>query len=46
MGNIVNQLHDKHCLTYTGATEQTDLTTLAEGLDQVDDLDTGIEDFL
>ena len=46
MGDVVDQLHDKHRFAHTGTTEQTDLTTLAEGLDQVDDLDTGIEDFL
>ena len=44
--DIVDQLHNQHSLAHTGATEQTDLTTLAEGLNQVDDLDTGKQDFL
>ena len=46
MGNVVNQLHDEHRLTHTSATKQADLTTLAERLNQVDDLDTGVQDLL
>ena len=41
LGNIVNQLHDKHSLSNTGTTEKTNLTTLHVRLEQVDHLDTG-----
>ena len=41
---IVDQLHDKNCLTYTGTAEQTDLTTLCIRADQVNDLDTCFQD--
>ena len=40
VSNVVNKLHDKHCLTHTGTAEQTDFTTLAIRLEQVDDLNT------
>eukprot|EP00756_Hemistasia_phaeocysticola_P019160 Hpha_TRINITY_DN15643_c1_g2::TRINITY_DN15643_c1_g2_i1::g.101236::m.101236/K02835/prfA, MTRF1, MRF1; peptide chain release factor 1 len=38
--DVVDQLHDNHGLADTGTTEKSDLTTLAERLDQVDHLDT------
>ncbi|GFI53389.1 hypothetical protein IMSAGC021_01706 [Muribaculaceae bacterium] len=44
-GDVVDELHDEHCLAHTGATEQTDLTTLAVGFEKVDDLDAGEENF-
>ena len=36
---------DQNGLTHTCTTEQSDLTTLCVGLDEVDDLDTGIQHF-
>ena len=46
LGNIIDKLHDKHGLTYTGTTEQTNLTTLKVRLQKVDDLDTCCEHLL
>merc|ERR1719242_2367315 len=46
LGNVVNQLHDKHSLADSGTTEETDLASLTVGGEQVDDLDTGDKDFL
>ena len=40
--DIADQLLDQYRLTYTGATEQTDLTTLCIRSKQVNDLDTGL----
>ena len=40
-GDVVDKLHDKHCLTYTGTSEESDFTTLHVGFEQVDNLDTG-----
>ena len=45
-GNVVDKLHDEHRLTYTGTTEESDLTTLHVRLQQVDHLDTRCEDLL
>ena len=41
---VVDQLHDKDCFSYTGTTEQTDLTTLCIRANQVYDLDTSLQD--
>merc|ERR1719474_1855641 len=46
LGNVVDQLHDKHSLADTGAAEETDLTSLAVRGEQVDDLDTSDKDLL
>ena len=46
LGDVVDELHDKHSLAYTCTTEQTDLTTLEVWLEQVDDLDTSVEHLL
>ncbi len=43
LGDVVDKLHDEHCLAHTGATEQTDFTTFAIGLKKVNHLYTGIE---
>merc|ERR1719328_129534 len=40
LGNVVNQLHDKHSLADASAAEKTNLTSLTVGGKQVDDLDT------
>ena len=45
LSDVVNQLLDKDCLADTGASEQTSLTTLGQRRDQVDNFDTGFEDF-
>ena len=39
-GDVVDELHDNDGLTDTGTTEQTDLTTLSVGGEQVNNLDT------
>ncbi len=42
--DVVDQLHDDDGLADAGAAEETDLTTLHERRDQVDDLDARLED--
>ena len=42
-GHVVDQLLDQHGLAHTGAAEQTDLAALGIRLDQVDDLDTRLQ---
>ena len=42
----MDHLHNEDGLAHASATEQTDLTALGVRLDQVDDLDAGIEDLL
>ena len=44
-GDIVDQLHDEHRLSYAGTTKESGLSTLAIRLKQVDHFDTGIEYF-
>merc|ERR1719328_875704 len=46
LGNVVNQLHDKHSLADASAAEKTNLTSLTVGGKQVDDLDTSDKDLL
>merc|ERR1711910_247385 len=46
LGNVVDQLHDKHSLADSGATEETNLASLTVGGEQVDDLDTSDKDLL
>ena len=46
LGNVVNQLHDKHSLADTSAAEKTNLTSLTVRGKQVDDLDTSDKDLL
>ena len=40
LGDVVNQLHNKHSLADTCTSEQTDLATLGVGSEQIDNLDT------
>ena len=40
LSDVVNQLHDKYSLAYTGTTEETNLTTLLIRSQQIDDLNT------
>ena len=44
-GNVVDQLHDHNSLAYTCTTKRTDFTALQEGADQINDLDTGSQNF-
>ena len=46
LGDVVDELHDEHCLADAGATEEADLAATGIGGQQVHDLDTGHEDFL
>lgn len=46
LGDVVNELHDKHSLADTSTAEKTDLTTLGVGGEQIDDLDTSHEDLI
>ena len=46
LGDIVDKFLNQHGLAYAGTAEETNLATLEEGLDKVDHLDAGIEDFL
>ena len=39
--DVINELHDDHGLAYASPTEGTDFTTLEEGTDQINHLDTG-----
>src|SRR5690606_11393752 len=43
--DVVDQLHHVYGLAYAGTTEQTYLAALGEGADQVDNLDTGFQQF-
>src|SRR5690606_26735326 len=45
-GDPVDHLLDEHGLADTGTTEQTDLAALQVGADQVEDLDSGLEDLV
>jgi hypothetical protein len=40
LSNIVNQLHDKYSLAYTGTTEKTNLSSLSVRSKKIDDLNT------
>ena len=42
--DVSYQLLNKHCLTDSGASEETDLTTLCIRSQKVDDLDSCLED--
>ena len=42
-GDIVDQLHDEHRLSYTGTTEESDFTTFGIRFEQVNHLDTGVK---
>ena len=42
--DVTDKLKDKYRLTYTGTSEQTDLTASAERYEKVNNLDTCLED--
>src|SRR5262249_19692645 len=42
--HVVDELHDHDRLPYPRTAEKADLAALHEGRDQIDDLDTGLED--
>src|SRR5205814_10168140 len=44
LGDVIDQLHDDDSLADAGATEESDLSTLYERRDQVNDLDPRLED--
>ena len=46
LGDVVDQFLDQHGLAYARAAEEADLAALEVGLEEVDDLDAGVEDFL
>ena len=46
LGDVVNQLHDKHSLADSGTAEETNLTSLTVGGEQVDNLDTSDKNLL
>jgi hypothetical protein len=43
LGNVVDELLNEHSLADTGTTEKSDLTTTRIRSEEVDDLDTGLE---
>src|SRR5690554_2115913 len=45
-GDVVDQLLDQYGFADPGTTEESDFTTLGIRLDQVDDLDAGVQDFV
>ena len=46
LGDVVDELFDQHGLAYARAAEEADLAALEVGLQEVDDLDAGVQDFL
>ncbi len=46
LGHVIDQFHDDDGLAHARAAEQADLAALQERLDQVDDLDAGLEHLL
>ena len=44
LGDVVDKLLDKHRLADTSTTEKTNLSTTGVGRQEVDDLDTGLQD--
>ena len=44
LGDVVNQLLNQDSLPDTSTTEETNLTTTSVGGEEVDDLDTSLED--
>ena len=45
LGDIVDQFHNRHGLANTGTAKQADLATLGDRHDEINYLDTGLEDF-
>merc|ERR1719309_321507 len=46
LGDVVNQFHDEYGLAHTGTTEQTDLSSLGVGGEEVNNLDTSHKNLL
>ncbi|GMR43041.1 hypothetical protein PMAYCL1PPCAC_13236 [Pristionchus mayeri] len=46
LGDVVNELHDKHSLSDTGTSEETDLSSLGVRGKKIDDLDTSRKNLL
>ena len=45
LGDVVDELLNDDRLADAGATEESDFAALEEGLDEIDDLDAGLEHF-
>ena len=45
LGDVVDELHDQHCLAHTGTTKEADFTTFGIRCEQIDNLDPGDENF-
>ena len=43
LGDVVNELLNEHSLADTSTTEETDLSTTSVGGEEIDDLDTRLE---
>ena len=43
LGDVVDELLDEHGLADTGTAEETNLSTTGVGGEEIDDLDTGLE---
>ena len=46
LGDVVDEFHDENGLAHSGASEEADLAALDVRLEQVDDLDAGVEHLL
>lgn len=46
LGNVVDEFLNKYRLSHTGTTEQTDFTTFAIRLQQINHFDARVEHFL
>ena len=46
LGDVVDELHDKHSLSDTSTTEESNLASLGIGGKQIDDLDSSDENLL
>lgn len=46
LGDVVNELHNEHSLSDTSTTEETNLSSLGVGTQQVDDLNTSHENII
>lgn len=44
LGDVVNELLDEHSLADTSTSEETNLSTTSVGSEEIDDLDTSLED--
>lgn len=45
LGDVVNELLNQDSLSDTGTSEETNLSTTSVGSEEIDDLDTGLQNF-